>query len=91
MMSFWANIDHGQTAPNHMKMAKLRSMSIVGCSESSMVSRRNQSLVQLVKIECLCEDHILLGKYVASYKAGKKIVGPYQTTGTNNKKLRRFR
>jgi hypothetical protein len=44
MMSLLRNRCHGQTAPNHMKTAKLRSMSIVGWRESSIVSRRNQSL-----------------------------------------------
>lgn len=48
MMSLFKKDDHGQTAPNHMKTARLRSISIVGWSESSMVSSRNQSLRLLI-------------------------------------------
>ena len=49
MISLCANDAHGQTAPNHMKMAKFSNISIVGCSESSNVARRNQSLYMSVR------------------------------------------
>ncbi len=44
MTSLWRKDAQGQTAPNHRKIDRFRSMSMVGCNESSSVSNRNQSL-----------------------------------------------
>ena len=48
MTWLWTKDDQGHTAPNQAKMAMLRSMSMEGWRESSLVSRRNQSLQKLV-------------------------------------------
>lgn len=69
MMLLFANNDHGQTAPNHMKIARFSSISIVGCSESSNVARRNQSLESQLVCCTSSDKDLLLSKDIPGHEA----------------------
>lgn len=60
---------------------------MVGWSESSMVSRRNQSLSLSALFYHQNQGSSLLRKNISSNKAGKKVIGPNQSAGANDEKL----
>jgi hypothetical protein len=71
-----------------MKTDKLRSISMVGWSESSIVSSRNQSLsfVSPVLYE-ICNGNILLRENITRNKTSEKVISANKTASSHNKEL----
>ncbi len=79
---------HGQTAPYHIKIDRLSNISMVGCRESSSVSKRNQSLQKEVSSHSLCGSlYLLPSKRITGDKAGQDIVTTNHSTSPNYEKL----
>ena len=85
MTSLTRKESHGQTAPYHMNTEMLRSMSMVGCKESSWVSSLNLENISCCEpLNTMIHLPVVPSKCVSSHEAGQHIIRSNHTTSTSN-------